>query len=160
MQASLSDVVALIVLAPKERGERVVGRWETLASVLRQATPPRLVIVVETSLDGTLEPEVVQDVSDQVLPRLFPEIKDGGGRPGEELPRIIRFYSRGAQRFGSAIREALDAVPEARKCSWMWLLHDDMVANTNALETLLAAGQSGESVGAVGPKQVQHLYRH
>ena len=156
MQASLSDVVALIVLAPKERGERVVGRWETLASVLRQATPPRLVIVVETSLDGTLEPEVVQDVSDQVLPRLFPEIKDGGGRPGEELPRIIRFYSRGAQRFGSAIREALDAVPEARKCSWMWLLHDDMVANTNALETLLAAGQAGESVGAVGPKQVHY----
>ena len=156
VQASLSDVVALIVLAPKERGERVVGRWETLASVLRQATPPRLVIVVETSLDATLETEVVQDVSDQVLPRLFPDAKDGGGLPHEESPRVIRFYSRGAQRFGSAIREALDAIPEARKCSWMWLLHDDMVANTNALETLLAAGQSGESVGAVGPKQVHY----
>ena len=152
--APLSDVVALIVLAPSERGERVVGRWETLASVLKQATPPRLIIVVETSLDGTLEAEVVQDVSDQVLPRLFPNVTDSGCVQSEELPRVIRFYSRGAQRFGSAIREALDAVPQAQKCSWMWLLHDDMVAHPDALEILLAAGKSGESVGAVGPKQV------
>ena len=151
--APLSDVVALIVLAPIERGERVVGRWETLVSVLKQATPPRLIIVVETSLDGTLEAEVVQDVSDQVLPRLFPNVTDSGCVQSEELPRVIRFYSRGAQRFGSAIREALDAVPQAQTCSWMWLLHDDMVAHPDALEILLAAGKSGESVGAGGPKQ-------
>lgn len=151
----LSDVTAIIVMAPAERGEQIVDHEETLRSVLDQEFPPRLVLLVETSLDAAFESQKVRDVSSKMQVVQRPPASGGDG-VDTPAPRVLRVVATGAQRFGSAVTEALDAVPEALQSKWLWLLHDDMAARRDALREMLDVGSSSKTIGAVGPKQVRY----
>lgn len=137
------------MMAPAERDNRIGNREAALDSILTQDRPPHLVLVVETSLDASLDAKRVQDITQRVL---------GPQNPGEDAarPTILRVTTTGAQRFGSAVDEALTQVPAALDCRWLWLLHDDMVAHHDALDHLLEAGEASRTIGVVGPKQVRY----
>ena len=57
-----------------------------------------------------------------------------------------------ASKLGSLVREAL-AGETASSEHWLWLVHDDSVPNTDALQQLLAAVESSDSIAQVGPMQ-------
>lgn len=145
----LRNVAALIVMAPADRGERVVSETATLESVLRQDRPPRLIVVVETS------PETDQggpvDITDETFARL--SLADTLVDPSLV---ILRVSAAGAQKFGTAIEAALEQTPAVGDRTWLWMLHDDMVAHPTALSALLEVAKHSPNVGAVGPKQVRY----
>ncbi|WP_099331776.1 glycosyltransferase family 2 protein [Actinomyces minihominis] len=143
------DVAALVVLSLVPRDSDPVGRLDTVLSVLQQQVPPRLILIVE-ACEGDDDP-VAEDITGSTLQELGLPQDEGKNGHG---PRVVRVSAPGVKRFGEAIDLALEAVPEALECDWLWLLHDDMVAHDDALEVLVSTGEPGGNIGVVGPKQV------
>jgi GT2 family glycosyltransferase len=55
--------------------------------------------------------------------------------------------------FGEAVRRAVEQLPQApTSAQWLWLLHDDSAAASQALAQLLDAARRSPTVGVAGPK--------
>lgn len=107
------------------------ARWlkETLAAVLRQTRPlDRVVGVDNGSRDG----------SGKLLTEAF-----GSGNV-LTMPR--------STGFGEAVHEVLRRLPPAPGQEWVWLLHDDCVPDTTALQALLWAAEQDPKAAILGPK--------
>lgn len=51
--------------------------------------------------------------------------------------------------FGESVRRAIEAAP---RTDWIWLLHDDAIADPGALTALLDEATSADDIAVVGPK--------
>ncbi|BDP99946.1 glycosyltransferase family 2 protein [Aquiluna sp. KACHI24] len=96
----------------------------SLSALSAQSLRPKHVIVVETAAD--LE--------------------------SMELVRAAGFQliTPGNIQFGAAVNAAIDALP--KDFGWLWLLHEDAVAEISALEQLGKAAEISPSVAIIGPK--------
>ena len=134
--------VALVVVSPpvdraaedEERSESWALSEDAKAairSVLGQTTPPDLLLVVNSS------DRPILDWEDQAV--------------GSTQMRQVS--APDAQNLGQAVATALEKTDLAH-VQWLWLLHEDVAAEPNALEELLEQGQASTNIGALGPKQV------
>ncbi len=117
----------------------------------------------ETQLDQL--GEVVSTLGEQTVRPDFVTLVAVGGIP-EEAAAALRetFGDRAAvvqlsqaQNFGTAVRQALTAVPQVSQgeaATWYWLLHDDSSPEPAALQEMLQSASQGASIAVVGPKQV------
>lgn len=96
----------------------------SLSALSAQSQRPKHVIVVETAADSE----------------------------SMELARAAGFQliTPGDIQFGAAVNAAIDALP--KDFGWLWLLHEDAVAEVSALEQLGRAAEISPSVAIIGPK--------
>lgn len=97
---------------------------ETLSSLARQTVKPTEVVVVETSNDASTV----------------------------ELAKQFGFQTIATENvsLNFAINSGIAAL--TNKVAWIWILHDDSTPSLDALEQLLIAAETSESVAVVGPK--------
>lgn len=100
---------------------------ELLHSITQQTRQVQRLVVVDVSANSASEPLELPDVSVEVVP----------------VPK--------AKTFGSAVNAALKALEYQGK--WLWLFHDDALAQNNTLEALLRAVEHTANVSVVGSKQ-------
>lgn len=96
----------------------------SLSALSAQSLRPKHVIVVETAADAE-SMELVRASGFQLI------------TPGDI-------------QFGAAVNAAIDALP--KDFGWLWLLHEDAVAEITALEQLGKAAEISPSVAIIGPK--------
>nr|NLI49600.1 glycosyltransferase family 2 protein [Propionibacterium sp.] len=124
--APTARVTAVVVA---HNGERWLPRL--LESLAAQTLPPTRVIVVDAgSTDGTAE-QVRQAHARGVVAAVVP------GRAGAS--------------FGASVAAALDGEDEPE---WLWLLHDDMVADAEALDRLVTTARE-TAAAVVGPLLIE-----
>ncbi|WRS30217.1 glycosyltransferase [Actinomycetaceae bacterium MB13-C1-2] len=140
LDADASDVVAIVVV----RGDRDNPRTPTekglkaLDSVLAQTALPGVILLVHVSHTAPAKLS-------------FPH--------AEAL--IEQVHAPTAANLGQAIDAALGhpdvkAIPGVSRARWIWLLHDDMIAEPEALAWLLKTGRPSGSIAAIGPKQLDY----
>ncbi len=100
----------------------------TLAALAAQTRRPDSVIPVDISST---------DLSPELMLKAYPS-------------QLVRASARSS--FGSAISQALGAVPQTVENEWLWLLGHDNAPEPGALSALLGAVEVAPSVAVAGPK--------
>ncbi|MEQ1735575.1 MAG: glycosyltransferase, partial [Rhodoglobus sp.] len=100
----------------------------TLAALAAQTRRPDSVVPVDVSST---------DLSPELLLKAYPA-------------QLFRAAARSS--FGSAIAQALSAVPQTAENEWLWLLGHDNAPEPGALSALLGAVEIAPSVAVAGPK--------
>ena len=127
------DVVAVVVLPP-DQSALTEDSKAAIRSVLAQTVLPGAVLVVSTG------PTPLRGLEDSDI--------DGASMRQVHAPK--------AKNLGQAVAAALATHKGRQECRWIWVVHDDMVAEPDALGRMLESGRISLSVGAVGPKQVDY----
>lgn len=120
---------------------------ETLESLCGQTVPPKSVLVVDASGGGATE-ELAQSWGK-------PCEDSSGGSPKTPSPIVDRVLVPEADNFGQAVAAGLEDLSGPLP-AWYWLVHDDMVPDSRALENLLSAAVRSSKIAVVGPKQVAY----
>ncbi len=137
--ADASDVTAVLVARPDPQNPKAISAdaQKALESLLNQSAPPGIVVVAHVG-QGNPSPILV---------------------PAPDT-LLIQTHVPLAKNFGQAIDQALAAgevlaVPGVARSNWLWLIHDDMTADNQALGEMLAVGRPSGSVAVIGPKQLR-----
>lgn len=158
------SVLAVVVARDRPRGSKPF-LTQVLRSVCAQTVQPERVLVVDVS-DGSAT-EALSDVWGKTCAALDgtsdPNLSDtglGDTGPGDTGfsgagPILEKVDAPNATNFGEAISFGLEEAGRPTP-SWYWLLHDDMVADEDALAELLSAGVTSTKIAVVGPKQVAY----
>ncbi len=135
-----SDVVAVVVVRGDTENPRVPTEkgLKALDSVLAQTAVPGVVLLVHVS---HAPPAKLS----------FPH--------ADTL--IEQVHAPTATNLGQAVDAALEhpdvkTIPGVSRARWIWLLHDDMIAEPEALAWLLRTGRPSGSIAALGPKQLDY----
>lgn len=150
LDVDASDVVAFVVLRPDQADPAdddhssdprfVPGLGEqglaALTSVLDQDAVPGIVVVVHTGARAPVK-----------------------WKPENLGTLFLQVHTPEARNLGQAVTaafasEQVTAVPGVNRANWLWIVHDDMLAEPGALAELLAVARPSGSLSIVGPKQV------
>lgn len=140
LDVDASDVVAVVVVRGDKENPRVPTDQglRALDSVLAQSAVPGVVLLVHVSHTPPAKLS-------------FPD--------ADTL--IEQIHAPVAANLGQAVDAALDhtdvrAIPGVSRARWIWLIHDDMIAEPEALAWLLRTGRPSASIAAIGPKQLDY----
>ena len=132
-----------------QRAARSAGPWVTAVVVTRGRSPylPRCLVALA---EQTRHPDAVVLVDAGV--KADPAVREMALRCGVPAKVLTVAHTNRARSLGQAVAAALlDRQPRGL----LWLLHDDVYPEPEALDYLMQAMERAPSVAVVGPKQVK-----
>lgn len=119
---------------------------------MEQALREDVLAIVVASRRDTGLPALLQRLTarDGGPVRIVVAVTDGAKPVLDKLDPRVSVHNVEARTFF----ETVNAVAAGDE-PWLWLLHGDSLPHESCLDELLAAGESSQKIGAVGPKQVR-----
>jgi GT2 family glycosyltransferase len=129
------------------------------AVIVTNGVNPKFLACVDSVVNQSYTPDQIYIVDVAKTPNNLNSIIDSAnqGLAENNFPTSITLYHNpSANNFAQAVNSLIWSEYFNHDHSWIWLLHEDSIADPDTLNALINEVQMSETVGVVGSKQIDH----